>query len=146
MLIQTDDTLFRFHPNGAFHEPIPHYELDPVIRQLRQSRFPEAAKLFGQLNVEISRMAKDINTRLIPRRLSDFKHQVSMADYLARQEIVIQLPDYRRLSVSTTPFDKWSIGALLKMWGFESTRIEATVKKYSSFGGGCYVKITFRKK
>jgi len=144
MLIKPNETLFRFHPNGDFHDPVPHYELDPVIRRLDGCLFPEAHRLFDELSIAIYRMAIDINTRLVPRRLSDFDHQVSMADYLSRQKIVIQLPDYRRLSPSTVPFDKWSIHALLKMWGFEPTNIEAMIKKYTSFRGGCYVKITFR--
>lgn len=106
---------------------------------------PDPEKVGAQLDYRVARLALDINHRLIPRRLSDFDHQVPVADYLSKQKLRIELPRRYLLKAGVSEVDGRAIRKLLAKWGFAHRRITPVVKRGKYFRSGTpYIDITFK--
>lgn len=139
MMLLPDSQIFRDVFSRG--ESLEHFELR--VREAQQDESDELALFRG----EIAGLALDINKRLVPRFLSDFKKQIEIADYLAKQKICIMIPQYFILRVAAGPFDRWVVDKVLDEWGFQSGAINTRIRKRVKYPSReCYVEFTFSKK
>ena len=96
------------------------------------------------LRGEIAGLAAKVNHLLVPRKRSDFRKQVTIADFLSKQKVIVPIPTEYVVRASIGPVNKWVVDKALLEWGFDPTKIKTTIKKRRRFGSiECYVKITF---
>ncbi|USN96691.1 MAG: hypothetical protein H6797_00610 [Candidatus Nomurabacteria bacterium] len=97
------------------------------------------------LKSEVARVASDINFNLMQGDRID--KRISMAKYLAKQKLIVPIPNRYIESANTGVVNKWSVHDELKAWGFEPTMLKINIKKRRRFNTReCYVEITFKKK
>ena len=143
MLIQSDDTLFHHQ----YHNDPEGEVLKRKVQEAIDASRATSTDVLAFLNAEIAHIAGDINRQLIPRNLKDFRKQVALADYLAKQKVIVPLPLGYLMRASTGPITQWSVDNALRNWGFEPTQIRSTIKKGKHFRSGeCYVKVIFERK
>lgn len=139
MMLLPDSRIF--HDVFARGESLEDFELR--VKEAQQDESDELAKFRG----EIAGLALDINKLLVPRFLSDFKKQIEIADYLAKQKIRISIPQYYILRVAAGPFDRWVVDKVLGEWGFQARVINTLIRKRVKYPSReCYVDFTFSKK
>ncbi len=113
---------------------------------VRKSQDAQIAGSIAMLRSEIARIADAINYCLIDGKQYSEK-QIAMADYLAKQKVIVPIATYFRTKVATGPINVWLIRKELRRWGFVPEQMDISIKKRRRLlGGTCYLEITFKKK